>query len=241
MKEGNAMAKVGTRKRGASWQYYFEGAKVNGKRKQIVKSGFATKKEAYEAGMKAFNNFIEGKGFVANSISFSDYLDEWIRLYLEPNLAPGTQKNYLKIVESIIRPKLGSMYLKSLQAGMLQEMMNDLHVAGKSKSYIHNIKSVLNSSLEYAVRPLGYIEQNPMQYVKIPKNARKPKEKVVLSKEQLQRILDRFAETPFYLAMMIGYHTGLRVSECYGLTWDCVDFKENKIDVNKQLAYIEGK
>ena len=40
------MAKVGTRKRGTSWQYYFEGVKVDGKRKQVVKSGFATKKEA---------------------------------------------------------------------------------------------------------------------------------------------------------------------------------------------------
>ena len=29
-----AVVKVGVRKRGLSWQYYFEGAKVNGKRKQ---------------------------------------------------------------------------------------------------------------------------------------------------------------------------------------------------------------
>ena len=40
---------VNVRKRGKSYQYYFEIAPVNGKRKQQVKSGFKTKKEAEEA------------------------------------------------------------------------------------------------------------------------------------------------------------------------------------------------
>lgn len=44
------MASVNTRKRGQKWQYQFEAATIDGKRKQITKSGFKTKKEALEAG-----------------------------------------------------------------------------------------------------------------------------------------------------------------------------------------------
>ena len=47
------MAQVTCMKHGSKWQYRFEGAKINGKRKRFTKGGFATKKEALEAGTKA--------------------------------------------------------------------------------------------------------------------------------------------------------------------------------------------
>ena len=46
---------INIRKRGNVYQYCFEAGKVNGKRKQITKSGFKTKNEAYLAGQKAVN------------------------------------------------------------------------------------------------------------------------------------------------------------------------------------------
>lgn len=49
------MADINTRKRGTKWQYYFEAAKIDGKRQRISKSGFDTKKEALAAGKQADN------------------------------------------------------------------------------------------------------------------------------------------------------------------------------------------
>lgn len=51
------MSEINTRKRGQKWQYQFEAAKIGGKRKQITKSGFNTKKEALEAGIKALAEY----------------------------------------------------------------------------------------------------------------------------------------------------------------------------------------
>lgn len=42
--------KVRTRKRGKTWSYIFEAGQVNGRRKVIEKGGFATEKDAYNAG-----------------------------------------------------------------------------------------------------------------------------------------------------------------------------------------------
>ena len=48
---------INIRKRGNVYQYCFEAGKVNGKRKQITKSGFNTKNEAFIAGQKAYDEF----------------------------------------------------------------------------------------------------------------------------------------------------------------------------------------
>ena len=54
------MRKINVRKRKV-YEYFFEGAKVNKKRTRISKSGFRTKNEAYLAGIKAYDEYINGK------------------------------------------------------------------------------------------------------------------------------------------------------------------------------------
>ena len=50
----------------------------------------------------------------------------------------------------------------------------------------------------------------------------------IYTKEELERILNRFKKNHLiYYSFLTAYYTGMRVSEVYGLTWDCVDF-ENK-------------
>ena len=51
---------ISIRKRGKVYKYCFEAGKVNGRRKQITKSDFKTKNEAYTAGQKAYDEFING-------------------------------------------------------------------------------------------------------------------------------------------------------------------------------------
>ena len=52
-KEGDIMGELRTKKRGKSWEYSFECARVDGKRKSISKGGFRTKADAIAAGTKA--------------------------------------------------------------------------------------------------------------------------------------------------------------------------------------------
>ena len=51
------MANVITRKWNGKWEYRFEGAKIDGKRKQFSKSGLNTKKEALEARNKTLAKY----------------------------------------------------------------------------------------------------------------------------------------------------------------------------------------
>ena len=49
-KGANILSELRLRKRGPYWQYSFEGARIDGKRQTISKSGFRTKTEASAAG-----------------------------------------------------------------------------------------------------------------------------------------------------------------------------------------------
>ena len=76
---------VNIRKKGNVYQYGFEVGKVNGKRKQITKSGFRTKNEAFAAGQKAYNEFINDGIKQEYEMFYSDYLDYLMKEYFQIN------------------------------------------------------------------------------------------------------------------------------------------------------------
>ena len=238
------MAKINVRDRNKNvpdkkpnWEYRFEAAKVDGKRKHISKAGFRTKKEALEAGTKAlaeYNN--AGLHFEPSEISVSDYLDYYFDQYVKINLKYNSQLNKVRLYENHLKPSFGTYKLKALNASIIQEYANGLKLKGLSKSSIEGILSSFSVALDYAVEPLHYIPSNPMRFVKLPKIEKKPRERIILEPEEWEKIIDRFQPpSRFYIPLMIGYYTGMRISEVFALTWGDIDFENRTISVNKQV------
>ena len=66
------------------------------------------------------------------------------------------------------------------------------------------------------------------------------KDIVSYSKEEM-KIMDKYFEgRAVETAYMIGKYTGLRIAECYGLTWDCIDLENGIITVEKQMKTQDG-
>lgn len=227
-----------------NWEYRFEGAKVDGKRKHISKAGFKTKKEAEIAGTKAmaeYNN--AGLHFEPAEISVSDYLDYWLDNYCKMNIADSTYTAYKNIINKHLKPRLGHYKLKAVTTLALQEQINDIAVKQAfTKSFMKNILKVLKGSFKYAYVTARLIQTNPAEYVALPNLSpdADAEEIIILTKENVNRILERFKNSPnTYYAILTAYYTGLRVSEVYGLTWDCVDFEKKQITINKIAKKIE--
>lgn len=232
------MAEVTARKRGKYWEYRFEGANVDGKRKQFSKSGFKTKKEALEEGSKAFTEYnSSGSKFETTNISVSDYLDYWFDVDCKVNLKYNTQLSYLQIMENHIKPNFGQYKLQSVTPASITEYANKLVSSGYSKSTMVGILAVFSKALNYAVEPLNYIKQNPFQYVKHPKNERTKRERIVLDIDDWEKIMERFPKgNRYHIPMMIGFHTGMRISEVFGLTWEDIDLDKCTIDLKRQVV-----
>ena len=68
--DNGKIKKVNTRQRGKSWSYYFDTAKIDGKRKKIEKGGFDSEENAYLAGVKAYDEYnTSGDVFRATELS----------------------------------------------------------------------------------------------------------------------------------------------------------------------------
>lgn len=91
-------------KSGKSYEYRFEVASVDGKRRFITKSGFKSKTQAKEAGKEAMKQY-EDFGHVSKcNMSVSDFLDEWIQSLYFSDLKLSTVKSYQKIIKNKSNP-----------------------------------------------------------------------------------------------------------------------------------------
>lgn len=241
------MGELRTRKRGKYWEYSFEGAKIDGKRKPISKSGFKTKAEAIKAGTQAKAEYDNtGRSFFPSTISVSDYLDYWYENYVMKHLGYNTQQDYESKIRLHIKPILGRYRLSALEPDAVQRWIDDKKKNGYSKNMVKNLLCCLSGSLDYAVIPCKYITANPCHYVKIPKipidTTQKTHTEYICNPEDYASILERFPSgSNFYLPIVTGYHLGTRLGEIYGfdLLQD-IDFKKHTISVNHQLKKEHG-
>ena len=90
---------ISIQKRGKVYQYRFEVARVNGKRKYLSKSGFKTKSQAFTAGQKAYDEYQNGGCKIEAYMSYSDYLDYWLENYCKDNLKHRTSYQLNKYIE----------------------------------------------------------------------------------------------------------------------------------------------
>lgn len=222
------------KKKKPNYQWRFE-VVVNGKKKSFSRSGFRTKAEAEAAGTKALADYNGGSYRKETEITLSEFLNLWFDQYVLINLRNKTQICYSGIIRNHINPALGFYRLTALNPQIVQEFANNLRDKNLSYHHITNIISVLGNALKYGIEK-QMIQYNPVSFVRIPRIEKPPKQRIVLSKEQMNTIFSRFPPgNKWNVPIMIGYYTGLRISEAFALTWNDIDLLNGYISVNKQL------
>ncbi|MFI8715729.1 tyrosine-type recombinase/integrase [Brevibacillus brevis] len=235
----------GVRKRYGSWYYYFDLGVVEGKRKKIERKavGAETKAQAQQILRRAIAEY-ENTGviFEPSTTSLYDYMIFWLNEYVMINLKHNTQENYKGIIKNHIKPAIGMIKLRSLTPEPLQKFINDKHREGYSRKTLTIFHTVLQHALKQAVYPYKLLNENPMQYVKLPKKENKKTTEAdlkILPMSSIKKIADFLnPSNTFYIPFHIGLNTGMRVSEVCALTWDAVDLHEGTITVDKILVNV---
>ena len=161
---------INVRKRGKVYQYQFETARVNGKRKQISKSGFRTKNEAYIEGAKAYDKYINGRNRNESYMSYSDYLDYWLENYCEVYLKYSTIEEYSIIANKYLKSGLGKYRLNSITSFQLNKYLTEAYMKHDySYGYLRNFSKVIKSSFRDACDIFGFIDYNPAITLRLPK------------------------------------------------------------------------
>lgn len=230
------------RKRGTVWQYrisYKDGEKYREK----TQSGFRTKKEAQLAAARIESVIgVSKNGFKDNGVLFVDYFRLWYELYKKPAIGPKTQKNYelsIKLAEQyFVTTKLKDL-TEELYQGFINWYGNGHAKESVQKVHIH-AKSCLKKAVKNGALPFNPAEDAVVIGTVAPKQET-TKYLSVTAQASLRKAVIKNLK-PWYTTsyiILLSLATGLRYGEVLGLTWDCIDFENKTITVNKTWDYQE--
>ena len=241
------MVDVCVRKRyrinGAVYEYRFEIASIDGKRKWKTKSGFKTVTDARQAGKRALRQYENFGHVVKDQISVADFLEDWLVQDCMVDLKPNTVTNYIKQVRIYLKPALGAYRLKSLTRELLQGFILKMYDNGFSFNSLIAIKGVLTKSMNYAVDN-HYLVCSPAVRLKIPRYRiavipTRSSPHHYIPAEIMQKVFERFPErSSSFIPLKLGYECGLRLGEVFGLYWEDIDFENRIIRINRQVQWF---
>jgi len=239
------MAQVRTRKRGKKFSYIFEAGKSSdGKRKVVEKGGFATQKEAYNAGVAAYTDWLHGNiGITSEKITLKDFITNWLEKVVSLNVKESSLQEYFSRFALFIEPYIGSQKVQGITPAIIDEFMRELTSKGLSKNTLSGVHSLLGHALDYAVYPAQIITSNPAKYIKVSKKApTNIVERRIITPEKFNELLEKYPfGAPMYVPLLLLYHTGMRIGEVCGLMWQDIDFSKGVILLQRQIIYITEK
>lgn len=164
-------------------------------------------------------------------------LDEWYEHWIDAckkHCRDTTLRTY-GIQYNRLREDLGWRKLTSLNMIVLQTAFNKL---GSDKSR-KDCKALLVDILNRAVEA-DLLLKNPALGINPIIDGRRKAEKRILSRSEMEVLLENAKGGMMYTFLIVALGTGMRMGELIGLTWDCVDFENRVITVNKTLTYLPG-
>lgn len=209
-----------------------------GKWKQKSKQGFPNTREGNKKAKTAADTMLqELKETLSLNISKemeeitignlkNDYLSH-IKIHREYN----TYKNYEQSLNCF---KIDNIELRKLKLSDVQKCIDKL-VNNVSLTTIQRRNTIFKCMLNYANRQYNIPIPN-MNNLTFPSN-KNTKDKRALETSEQTDLLYHFkhrGDQDYYLVVLLASTCGLRVGEILGLTWNDIDFKNNKIIINKQ-------
>jgi integrase len=231
-----------------AWGYsFFAGRTSTGKRIQITKSGFDTRKEATEALRKAIEQRrLDGDG--ANHLTVNAFVDRWLDEYAKHRCTAKTLERYVTLARHATK-FLGESELQSLAPLAIESMLNHLLDSGGRKDEAHpngrplsprrvrHIAFLMHDSFESAVR-WGLLPANPMDRVVLPKAEKK--EVWALDKQGLSQLLGAVRGTALFPLFVTAASTGCLRGELLALEWQDIDFQTGMMTISKSLEQTKS-
>jgi integrase len=220
----------GTRKRGMTWTWYLGVVDpTTGRRRQLTKGGFRTKREAQAALNEAMAALRSGTFVEPSRLTLGAFLTEQWLPTVRAAVRPTTWTTYHIYAEAQVLPALGHVPLQALTAAHLNRLYADLAEHGrrdgrgglKPKSVRH-VHVLLHKALNDAVR-WGLVARNVADAADPPRIPRR--ERGVWSTEELRAFLKATSEDRLAAMWLLFATTGMRRSELLGLPWQAVDLE----------------
>lgn len=226
-------------KKTGKWDFIFN-SRINpmtGKRKQIRRRGFESKRQAIEAMTKLKAEILQDEYLELSMMTYERYMEEWLQ-ERKNILQESTFEIHSMYYRIVIKPRLGQLKLQQISPIHIQKFVNEL-VSGKhySEHTIHLIFRIVSASLKKA-KILKLIKDNPTIEITLPKI--KKRDMSIWTLEQVNSFIDITNNmsklTRYFIGFLISIYTGMRQGEILGLRWQDIDFDSQIIFIRQTLT-----
>ena len=114
------------------------------------------------------NLYLKGDLLTESQMTYSDYLDYWMREYFEINYKYSTAKRYKEAFPKL-KKELGNFRLSALTPYILNQALLRLYQTSSTKEALRNYQKVIKSSLRDATYYFGFIKYDPAADLQIPR------------------------------------------------------------------------
>ena len=212
------------------WLRIWDTSKTGSRKRQRIKLAKADMalREVQKIVDEKLRPMNQGLGLTGSAMSLSDFMDDtYIPRYLPKKVALGrpahlsssTRLSYRGMINKYLRPDLGGRCLRDLTRSTLQDYFSR-KAAEASYPTISKARDALSSILRSAV-DVEYLNKNPMEGLRLPKDRRARRPKPTITPEQFANLVQLVSE-PYATMLYVAVWTGLRVSEVIGLKWRCI-------------------
>ena len=216
-----------------------------GKQIKIHKKGFKSFEEA-----NSYAKIIEGKiasdeYFKENprNLTIEEFLEDWVTNYKQA-VKEGTRVVHRANIRMYIIPYIGKYSLNKYTRANHQKFINMLlnkkglgrSGQGLSITTAKSVNATLSNAFKKAIQ-LGYIKENPTQFVEFPRMIEKKESVRYYDLQQADRFLEfakKESEVLWYPFFLLIFDQGLRKSEVMGLQWQDIDFGGNMISIERE-------
>lgn len=235
-----------TKKNGEkAWQVrvYLGVNPVTGNKVMTTRRGFETKKAAQIAANKIVNHINEN-GFAEKQkiITFQQLYDNWLAQY-RLSVKPSTVALSIRWGKNQILPKFGKLEINRITVDYCQKVVNEWYEKYRQYDFL---KKEVQKILRYGLSR-GWIKENPMQKIIMPRPKDVEQKINFYSKEELEDFLNwtkryptRSPEKLYTFFRLLGF-TGMRKSEALALQWRDIDFKKRTVRIGKTIAQDEHR
>lgn len=194
-----------------------------------------TRKEVAEKLASLQQTVRVGKLVRPTKLTVAEYLETWLQAQ-ETRLRPATVRCYSDSIKLAL-PSLGHLRLSNVRPPHILALYTER--AGQAPRRTQLLHRTLYTAFADAVR-WELLGQNPLANIPQPKVKRK--ERTLWSQDDTSRFLAYIQQyrrkyDPMW-AVLLG--SGLRISECLGLEWQDVDWKQRTIQITRSISCVGG-
>ena len=189
------------------------------------------------------SEYFQGELLMPSDMTVSEYLDEFIEFAEGSDYSPATLRDYKFVTGSYLKPIFGKMKLQDLQKVHIQKAYNNWrkksNVSEKPlrSETIQHINRVFKTALNEAVER-GYIKQNPIHKIKIPKDNTTNKQEVYTI-EEIKKLQKAVKNTDMELPVALLFDCLMRRGELLGLKYSDINFGTSTVTICHSLVESE--